>query len=299
MMRIVRLHFKLEFFLTFVGALERQNMVKSSYTTRRHGKAMYLFQIHSHIPEVQCLICHQTDKNSLPNGIICFLTIGIDKVSEPNIKYASEKNKYKFEMTKEKDPIYLRTFREKESFIFKPESFMPCPQTSSIIPRNDFDQQHPLNLRNRRNDCFGNAVIQSLLHLDAVKDLLKEPLQDDVVLIELKKLSENRKNFQSIAAFMNAIARINPLMNDMQQHDASLFLQLLIEMSPALMKLFEFNSVITDECFSCNNKTKRSQLNHFGLLDFNQPSFKKMFFEHDQKIEIEKDCATPQCLKKV
>ena len=80
-----------------------------------------------------------------------------------------------------------------------------------------------MKLRNRRNDCFGNAIIQTLLHLNAVQDLIKNPPQDDVVLIGLKRLSENSRNPQSIAAFMNDIAKTNPLMNDMQQHDASLF----------------------------------------------------------------------------
>ena len=294
--------------ILFIDVLERENMVKSSATARQHGAARYLFQIHSHVSGIPCLYCHQAEKESLPNGIICFITIGIDKISQPAMSY-DKKRRFKFEIMSQEDqlnlPFYIKSMKDKDSIEFKPDSFMPqqpsqnqtSDQQSSLLPLEEFHHQ-PLTLRNRRNDCFGNAIVQTLLHLNAVQDLLKKPPKDDVVLMGLKKLSENARNLQSIAAFMNEIAKTNPLMNDMQQHDASLFLQLLIEMSPALKRLFAFESIIKDICSSCNTESKKRQLNHFGLLDFNQPTFKKMFFEHDQEIEIEKDCASPQCLKR-
>ena len=65
---------------------------------------------------------------------------------------------------------------------------------------------------------------------------------------------------------MNEIAKLNPAMNDGQQHDASHFLQLLIEMSPALKKLFAYESITTDECHSCNRETKRRQVKKYKNL---------------------------------
>lgn len=125
-------------------------------------------------------------------------------------------------------------------------------------------------LPNAQMGCFANVIIQSLFHMQAIKDNLMELLSDnDLLKIMFEKYFKN-PDVDSLK-FRRSI---DAAFDNLQQHDACDWLQHLLQKYEQIEPYFSVQVTIHVECRSCpNNNYRRPELQNLNIITLSIPEF--------------------------